>query len=165
MILRKASPDEASKAYRCIEDARQYHHSLGFMQWPPEYPTIGTVRDDITKGIGFVFEDNGEILGYCCLLLGDEPAYKIIDGAWKTDRPYAVVHRLAFSGSSRGKGLSKKAFLLIKSYCVENSFDAIRIDTHEENQVMQHILIREGFEYCGLITFARGLRLAYEWDI
>ena len=32
------------------------------------------------------------------------------------------------------------------------------------NKVMQHILNREEFAYCGLIQFDGGPKLAYEWD-
>ena len=87
----------------------------------------------------------------------------MIDGRWKTDKPYAVVHRMAFLHNSRGKGLAGNAFSLIKEFCVENGIEAIRIDTQEENKVMQHLVIREGFQYCGLVTFDGGPKLAYEW--
>ncbi len=163
MILRNARADEAHKAYQCIEDARSYHKSLGFVQWYPGYPTVQTIQEDIEAGIGYVFEAD-DVYGYCCIVIGDEPAYHVIEGAWKTDKPYAVVHRMAFSQKSRGKGLSRQAFALIKKFCTEHGVEAIRIDTQEENKVMQHVLEREGFAYCGLITFNGGPKLAYEWD-
>ena len=47
MILRNARADEAHKAYQCIEDARSYHKSLGFVQWYPGYPTVQTIQEDI----------------------------------------------------------------------------------------------------------------------
>lgn len=103
-------------------------------------------------------------LDYCCIIIGDEPAYAKIDGAWKSEKPYAVVHRMAFSSRARGGGLSRNAFQLVKDFCRLNCIDAIRLDTQEENKVMQHILSREGFEYCGLIQFDGGPKLAYEWD-
>ena len=164
MILRKALPLEADAAYQCIEDARAYHSSMGFVQWHPGYPTAQTIRDDIEAGVGYVFAESKNILGYCCIIIGDEPAYHTIDGAWKTQRPYAVVHRMAFSQKSRGKSLSAEAFGLIRSFCGDNGIDAIRVDTQGENKVMQHVLEREGFEYCGLVTFDGGPKLAYEWD-
>lgn len=37
--LRKAEPNEVEICYQCIEDARAYHQSLGFVQWRPDYPT------------------------------------------------------------------------------------------------------------------------------
>lgn len=43
---------------------------------------------------------------------------------------------------------------------------ALLLETNlqDENKVMQHILVREGFEYCSLIQFDGGPKLAYEWD-
>lgn len=164
MILRKAYMNEADVAYQCIEDAREYHASLGFTQWRSNYPTLNTIKEDIENNIGFFFEEANEVIGYCCIMIGEEQAYRVIDGSWKTDRAYAVVHRMAFLKRSIGKKLSGKAFSLIKDFCIENGMEAIRIDTQEENKVMQHILCREGFEYCGLITFNGGPKLAYEWD-
>ena len=159
--LRLAEQNEAEKCYRCIEDARAYHKSQGFEQWHPDYPTLQTILEDIDQNIGFVFTDNDEILGYCCIIIGDEPAYRKIDGAWKTDRPYAVVHRMAFAAGTRGRGLSGEAIGLIKEYCSAQQINAIRVDTQAENKVMQHI---QGFAYCGQVQFDGGPKLAYEWD-
>lgn len=164
MELRIAKFCEAELCYQCVEDARDYHKSMGFVQWHPDYPTQQTILDDIANSIGYVFVDGCEIVGYCCIIIGDEPAYHHIDGAWKTDRAYAVVHRMAFIRGARGRGLSKQAFDLIKEFCLSNHIQAIRLDTQDENKVMQHILFREGFEYCGLIQFDGGPKLAYEWD-
>ena len=164
MELRLAQRQEAAMCYQCIEDARAYHKSLGFEQWHPYYPTRQTILDDIAQGIGYAFTDDTGVIGYCCIVISDEPAYHEIDGAWKTDRPYAVVHRMAFNRRARGSGLSHEAFQHIEDYCLMHRIDAIRLDTQEENKVMQHILGREGFEYCGMVQFDGGPKLAYEWD-
>lgn len=164
MKLRPAYQSEAGMCYQCIQDARTYHKSLGFEQWHPDYPTEQTVHDDIAQGTGYAFVEDDTVIGYCCIIIGDEPAYLKINGSWKTDRPYVVVHRMAFSSSARGGGLSHEAFLQIKEFCLANHIDAIRVDTQDENKVMQHILNREGFEFCGMIQFDGGPKLAYEWD-
>ena len=164
MKLRLATENEVDKCYQCIEDARAYQKSLGFVQWNSNYPTKQLIFDDVKMHIGYVFTNDNEILGYCCIIMGDEPAYKNIDGKWKTDRAYAVVHRMAFSKDARGKHLSKDAFNLIKELCLSNNIDAIRIDTQDDNVVMKHVLAREGFEYCGIIQFDGSPKIAYEWD-
>ncbi len=165
MELRKTRAEEAKLCYQCIEDARAYHRSMGFEQWHPGYPTLQTIVEDIENGTGYSFvSESGEVIGYCCIIAGEEPAYRQIDGAWKTDRPYAVVHRMAFSQSARGTGLSGTAIGLIRKFCRTNRISAIRVDTQDENKVMQHILEREGFAYCGLVHFDGGPKLAYEWD-
>ena len=164
MELVKAEKDNVTDYYQCIEDARAYHKSMGFVQWHPDYPTQQTILDDIENGTGYAFTEDGKIIGYCCIMIGDEPAYHEIEGSWKTDRPYAVVHRMAFSAAARGGGLSKTAIQLIKNFCRQKAVAAIRVDTQDENEVMQHILAREGFAYCGLVYFDGGSKLAYEWD-
>lgn len=164
MKLRAARAHEAEACYQCIEDARAYHKAMGFEQWHPEYPTQQTILDDIAQGIGYAFVMEQKIIGYCCLIIGHEPAYDLIEGAWKTDRPYAVVHRMAFAHKARGGGLSGQALDLIKAFCLSQRIESIRVDTQEENKVMQHILEREGFQHCGLIQFDGGPKLAYEWD-
>lgn len=131
MEMRKAQKEDAALCYQCIEDARDYHKTLGFEQWHPDYPTQQTILDDIDCGTGFAFCEESGVIGYCCVIIGDEPAYLEIDGAWKTDRPYAVVHRMAFLREARGGGLSRKAFELIQAYCLSNQIRAIRT-THKK---------------------------------
>lgn len=162
--LRKALASEAADCYQCIEDARDFHKELGFVQWGPAYPTLQTITQDISAGRGFVFDDGNGVAGYCSISFEDEPAYAMIDGAWLSDRPHAVVQRMAFSREARGRGLSKSAFVFIKAWCLEHGVSSIRLDTDEKNVVMQHIVAREGFNYCGVIHFNGGPKLAYEWD-
>ena len=39
----------------------------------------------------------------------------------------------------------------------------IRIDTHRDNRIMQKLISRSGFSYCGIILLADGAeRLAYQ---
>ena len=39
----------------------------------------------------------------------------------------------------------------------------IRIDTHKDNAIMQHNIVKHGFRYCGIIHLASGdERLAYQ---
>ena len=51
--------------------------------------------------------------------------------------------------------------------CIEDAREYHKASGFEQwrsDYPMQHILVREGFEYCGLIQFGGGPRLAYEWD-
>ena len=61
MLLKKAEMDEANSSYQCIEDARVYHNSMGFVQWHPGYPTLAIIEDDIEAGIGYVFTEGNKI--------------------------------------------------------------------------------------------------------
>ncbi len=62
---------------------------------------MNTFQDDIEQRIGYVIMDNKVIAGYIYIDFSGEPAYEKIEGTWKTDKPYAVVHRWAFSEKYR----------------------------------------------------------------
>ena len=91
-------------------------------------------------------------------IIGDDPTYQVIDGAWLSDAPYAAIHRVAGDGLTRG----------VFHECVEYAkarWASLRIDTHRDNLPMQRHILREGFVYCGVIRTRDGTeRLAYQWD-
>ena len=65
---------------------------------------------------------------------GADPTYDIIyDGKWPNDKPYATIHRIASSGEATGIMHTALQYAL-------TLYDNIRIDTHRDNLVMQHLL-------------------------
>ena len=45
----------------------------------------------------------------------------------------------------------------------EEKIGHLRIDTHADNHIMQHLILKNGFEQCGIIHIADGSeRIAYE---
>ena len=77
-------------------------------------------------------------------------------GQWLNDKPYGVIHRIASDGKTKGIG----------SFCVNwvvSQCGNVRIDTHRDNVVMQNMLKKNGFQYCGIIHIENGEeRLAYQ---
>ena len=86
----------------------------------------------------------------------NDPTYEIItDGAWSSDKPYGVLHRIAGDGSG---GILKAAM----AFAREKS-NYLRIDTHENNLVMQNALRKLGFRKCGIIFVEDGTpRIGYD---
>lgn len=87
----------------------------------------------------------------------EDPTYAVIeDGAWPNDRPYGVLHRIASSGRKKG----------VASFCMQWCFAQcgnLRCDTHDNNKVMQHVMKKNGFEYCGRIYVEDGSpRVAFQ---
>ena len=53
-------------------------------------------------------------------------------------------------------------FDAIVAYC-EQRYHNLRIDTHAQNLVMQHLIVKHGFVHCGTVYVADGsARLAYQ---
>ncbi len=127
-------------------------------QWVGGYPSAEVVLADIRQGYGQVVLESGRIVGYFAFIPSPEPTYaKIYDGAWLEDeRPYHVVHRIGSYPEVHG------VFRTMMDWCFAHDPD-IRIDTHRDNRIMQHNILKYGFRYCGIIYLQSGdERLAYQ---
>ena len=127
-------------------------------QWGDGYPSESAIIADMERNGSFVVEDDGRIVGYFAFLPSPEPTYDIIyDGEWLDDQqPYHVVHRIASYPDAHG------IFTTIMDYCFSHDTN-IRIDTHRDNTIMQHVIQKYGFTYCGIIYLLSGdERLAYQ---
>ncbi len=162
--LRFAEVSDIDTVALIIEQAREFLKNQGHDQWQNGYPNKETVRDDVKSRRGFVVTVDGNIAAYLYISLDGEPVYEhITDGEWHSDVRAAVIHRVAISNLYRGTGLSSKIFSLACNYCKENGFDAVRIDTHPKNMIMQHVLEKNGFERRGRVFYKEsGERLAFE---
>ena len=161
-ILEKAKLNELEECYKIIDTGRNFQKEQGFTQWTDDYPNLETIKNDIQNEKGFVLKSDGEIAGYMCIDFDGEPAYKNIQGEWKTTEPYAVVHRMAFKSEFRGKGFADVAFNLIDELCKSKNITSIRVDTDFPNKRMQHILQKNGFEKRGVVIFQGSEKIAYD---
>lgn len=157
--IREARPEDMAEIMAVMDAARQIMRQSGNMQqWVAGYPSEAAIRNDMNVQGGFVVEDDGRLVGYFAFLPSPEPTYeKIYGGAWLDDeRPYHVVHRIASYPDVHG------VFGSIMDFCFSRDRN-LRIDTHRDNLIMQHLMTRHGFAYCGIIYLANGdERLAYQ---
>lgn len=162
ITLELAEKENARLYFEMIEEGRRFQQEQGFVQWTKDYPNLDTIRGDIQAEKGYVLKAEGEAAAYMCIDFGGEPAYDHIEGAWRAEEPYAVVHRLAFAGKFRGKGLADKVFSLVEELCQERGIRYIRVDTDFPNKRMQHILEKNGYVNCGVVIFQGSGKLAYD---
>ena len=160
--LELAQAEDLEVCNEIIQTGREFQREQGFVQWTDGYPSLDTIRDDIQTQKGYVIKADGKIAGYMCIDFDGEPAYDTIQGAWQTEEPYAVVHRMAFRQEFRGMGLTRAAFQLIQELCISKGVKSIRVDTDFPNKRMQHILEKSGFAHCGIIDFQGSGKLAYD---
>ena len=98
MIVRQAAAVDIPAIMAVLEAARGIMRASGNpSQWPDGYPTAAMVEEDLSRGVGHVFEADGTIAGYFACIPGPDPTYGYIEGgAWLDDTlPYYVVHRIA----------------------------------------------------------------------
>lgn len=162
VVLEKAVLQDASACAAILDSGRKFQRQQGFVQWPDDYPNEDSVLEDIEAGNAHILKVDGQPAGYLYISFDGEPAYNTIDGAWRTEAPYAVIHRVAFDCRYRGIGLSTAAFTLAEEFILANGISSVRIDTHHKNKRMQHVLEKNGFVLCGEVTLRGEPRLAYD---
>lgn len=146
-----------------------YNYARAFMaehgnpsQWgPTNWPPAELIHKDIRDGNSYVcVNDAGKVIGTFFFIHGRdiEPTYcEITDGVWLDESSYGVVHRIAGDGSEKGIG----------AFCINWAYEQcghLRIDTHGDNTVMQNLVRKLGFVYCGTIYVKEDNypRLAFE---
>ena len=157
--IRPALQEDIPVIMRVVEAAKGIMRSSGNIhQWVNGYPSESIIAEDIDKGVGFVMCNGGAIVGYFAFIPSPEPTYaRIYSGAWLDDiLPYHVVHRIASLPQAHG------VFRTMMDWCFSQDRN-IRIDTHQDNGIMQHCIESYGFTFCGIIYLASGdERLAYQ---
>lgn len=154
-MIRLAKIEDLSEILEVFKIAREFMKATGNPhQWGVNYPSKEILKEDISLNRLFVFEEKNEILGAFVYFNGIEPTYNKIDGSWRDNSPYGVIHRVANSGKI--KGMVQKIVEFTKN-------THLRIDTHKDNLVMQHVLEKNGFYPCGIIYLSDGQeRIGYE---
>lgn len=158
-LVREAHVRDVDAVMPVVAAAKGIMRASGNMlQWAGEYPSREVIMDDVERGVGRVMEDDGVVVAYFAMLPSPDPTYaRIYGGQWLDDeRPYLVVHRIASVPHAHG------VFAHMVDYCWGVTRN-LRIDTHRDNHIMQHNLLKHGFTYCGIIYLLNGdERLAYQ---
>lgn len=150
MQIRKATEKDIDVIMSIYERARKYMaENNNPNQWINGYPQKEIVMRDINEGISYVYLIDDQIEGVFVLLETPDPTYAVIEGAWLYNEPYVTIHRVASKGTRKGV-LSD-----IVDWC-SGKYVNIRIDTHKDNVIMQHLLEKKGFIKCGIIYLANG---------
>lgn len=160
--VRKANPLDMDDILDMVADSRdQMRRNGNTTQWVNGYPSREIIENDIRNGNGYIIyiKSNLTAIGYFAFIVGIEPTYNIIvGGQWSDqDKLYGTIHRLARRAGHNG--VARKCL----EFC-KGQINFLRADTHKDNAIVQHILLREGFEYRGIIYVSDGTeRLAYQW--
>lgn len=158
MTIRKAALEDIDKILDIYQYAREQMRLSGNPnQWGQKHPSVEIVQKDILNGNSYVIAKEDEIYGVFAFIVGEDPTYRRIEnGAWLNNEPYGTLHRVASSGKRKG----------ILQFCLafcETKAPNVRVDTHECNRIMQHLLECSGYQRCGTIYVADGSpRIAYQ---
>lgn len=162
MQIRLAKEKDLPQIRTIYDAAKSYMDASGNLnQWGAGYPPEEYLQEDIFLSRLYVCEEEDILHGVFLFAVTDDPTYHYIEGAWLNDEPYGVIHRIASDGVKKG------IFRMVEEFCkekmAEQNVTNLRIDTHEDNKTMQHLIEKCGFERCGIIYLANGSpRIAYQ---
>lgn len=123
-------------------------------QWGQHHPARQILEEDIRLGRLYAVEDEGRVCGVFMFQIGADPTYTHIEGSWRSNSPYGVIHRIA--------GVGGGVFAAAMEYC-STQIDHLRIDTHADNKPMQYVVEKAGFSKRGIIYVEDGTpRIAYD---
>ena len=156
-VIRQANLADWDDILEVYAYARQFMREHGNPnQWKDTNPSQELLREDIRIGQLYVVTEEEEIRGAFAMIPGIDPTYEFIEGAWHHEGDYAAIHRVASNGKAKG----------VLGACLEfcsGHHPHLRIDTHEDNYVMQRGLEKQGFARCGIIYLANGEpRIAFD---
>ena len=157
MEIRKTKPEELQDILPIFEIAKAFMVKTGNPnQWTATYPSTDMIEKDIANGESYVCVQEGEIVATFAYSEAGEETYRSIDGKWLNDKPYGVIHRVASPGKVKG------VFSCIAEWAWKQNKN-LKIDTHRDNKVMQRVILKNEFTYCGIIHLKNGdERLAYQ---
>ncbi len=158
-MIRIAKYEDLDTIMNIYAIARKYMADNGnATQWSDSYPDHEMLKKDIQSEQLFVFVENSEIHGVFAFIVGPDATYSYIEnGSWKNKNPYGTIHRIASDGVVKG------VFRQCLTFCKQR-ISNLRIDTHNDNDTMQHLIEKNGFEKCGIIYVQDGTsRIAYQY--
>ena len=151
LSIRKAELSDLPQILTVYEYARKFMAETGNPgQWGSKFPLESRIREDIEEQQLYAVEKEQQICGVFAVIIGDDPTYQSIgQGQWLLDSEYGTIHRVAGNGTARG------VFEAIIRFC-EKKISHLRIDTHQDNKIMQHLIEKNGFSRRGIIHLANG---------
>jgi len=155
--IRRSTMNDLCRMLEIYEFARKQMQANGNPNQWITYPSKKLLEEDINSGVSYVIESDSKVCGVFVFIIGEDPTYQVIeDGSWINAEPYGTIHRIASDGTLKG------IFKTVEEYCSQ-LIQNIRIDTHEDNKIMQHLLEKSGFTKCGIIyTHDGSPRIAYQ---
>ena len=160
--FKKADSTDIPEIWAILQHAIIRRKNDGSNQWQDGYPNPEVIKNDVEKGYGYVLTDDETIIGYCAILINDEPEYLKIEGNWLTNTDFVVFHRVAIAKKYLGRNLSKTIIDFIEDFARKNNIKSLKADTNHDNFAMMKIFEKSGFTFCGIVHFRGSPRRAYE---
>lgn len=164
MSYRLGRPADRSRLTEMLNAAIQFLADQGIDQWQNASVSITDLDQAIADQEAYVWEDsNGQVQAFWVLAAHDPYYQTLSSGTWRSTGPYLAIRRFMVAKESKGQGLAQQIFKAIEEISRDQGVNTLRIDTHPDNQIMQHLILKAGFSLTGeTVVGDGGRRLTYD---
>ena len=148
MRFRVTKEEDLPAVMTILHQAQAYFKAHGIDQWQDGYPDEATLRRDIQNGTAYVAELDGAVAACATIAFAPDENYTtMVSGQWLTERPYAVIHRIAVDDKLKGQGIAGWILEQAEQMCRQRGVESLKIDTHQDNTSMRRLLEKHHYQY------------------
>ncbi|NLC96312.1 MAG: GNAT family N-acetyltransferase [Erysipelotrichaceae bacterium] len=152
MEIRKVEAKDFDRVVKLFSMARLYLKENNIEQWQSDYPALIDIQADMSKGIGYVVVEDELVVAYFAFAFCENHNYeRLIEGKWLNDDPYALLNRIVVDNDFKGQGIGSFIIDYSKKEAKQRNINSIRVDTHDNNNSMKRLALKNNFVYCGII--------------
>lgn len=150
MVL-KAIQSQAEEIANMLSRCGQNLRNQGIDQWDESYPNLATIKNDISQGNCFIYQQEDKVIG--CIVLNEtqDEEYFQLDWLTSNDEKHLVVHRLGVDPEHQGKGIARLIMDFAEQYAKQNNYKSIRLDTFSQNPRNQKFYLNRGYKEVGIV--------------
>lgn len=160
-MIRKGCRQDLQQIMNIVRRAVDDMESKHIYQWDSIYPNEEVIRDDISEGDLYTFEDSGIIKGIIVLNEFQDREYE--DIKWEFNKgKQLVVHRLCIDPLYQGQGIARLLMGFAEDCGREKGYESIRFDTFVNNRRACGLYEKLGYKAVGTVTFRKGEFYCFE---
>jgi len=160
-MIREGCVEDLPDIMGLIQEAIIDMESKGIYQWDNSYPNKEIISGDIDGRNLYVYENDGVIQGIIVLNEEQDEAYKNIQWEFNTGSQL-VIHRVCIAPQYQGKGIAKVLMGFAQQKGKESGYEAIRLDTFENNDSACNLYKKLGYIDVGTVRFSKGKFYCFE---
>ena len=126
----------------------------GIDQWDGTYPTLDIISKDIQSSNCWILKDREDIIA--SFVLNEEQDVQYDQIQWQYHGRVAVLHRVAVSPNSQGKGIGKALCHFAEDSARSMGYQIIRLDTYSRNPVSNNLYQSLGYKKAKGLCYFHG---------
>ena len=147
-MIRQATINDLEVMYAIRMQAKERMAAMGIDQWQDDQPTKKQFEEDILYKRAYVYVIDEEVVATATFQTEKEMTYEsLVDLKIQA----MTCHRIAVASHKTNRGIGKKLLMYMELFASQKNIQRLYVYTHPNNQPMQQLLKKLGYEPLGTI--------------